>query len=85
MTNYIRKLIRICEYKMVVNFLTCWGISILLSAVVIEEWRRHSCSDMNALGTCFIDEEMQCTGVVVIVVLFLGEEQNLTFPGLLRV
>jgi hypothetical protein len=69
---------------MVVNFLTCWGISILLSAVVIVEWRRHSCSDMNALGTYFIDEEIQCTGVVVIVVLFLGKKQNQTFPGLPR-
>jgi hypothetical protein len=39
---------------------------------------------MNSLGTYLVDEEMQCTGVVVIVVLFIGEEQNQTFLGLLR-
>jgi hypothetical protein len=39
---------------------------------------------MNALGTYFVDEEMQFTGGVVIVVLFLGEEKNQTFPGLVR-
>jgi hypothetical protein len=34
---------------------------------------------MNALGTYFVDEEVQCTGVVVIVILFLGEKQNQIF------